>query len=31
MSASRSGRLASTNPPAAKPTISNGNNAKMVK
>ncbi len=31
ISASRSGWLASTNPPIAKPTISNGNSAKMVK
>ena len=31
ISASRSGRLASTKPPAANPTISNGNSAKIVK
>ena len=31
ISASTSGRLAKTNPTTAKPTISNGNNAKMVK
>ena len=31
ISASRSGRFAKTKPPIANPTISNGNNAKIVK